>query len=52
MEVLKLMVQKLEVKQTELLGRGLEGIFVGHLGAILECQGDIMVAEVLLCGGV
>ena len=35
MEVLKLKVQKLEVQETELLGGGLEGILVGHLGAIV-----------------
>jgi hypothetical protein len=35
MEVLKLKVQKLEVQETELLGRGLERILMGHLGAIV-----------------
>ena len=35
MEVLKLKVQKLEVQETELLDRGLEGILVRHLGAIV-----------------
>ena len=34
MEVLKLNVQKLEVQEPELWGKGLEGILVGHLGAL------------------
>ena len=35
MEVPKLKVQMLEVQETELLDGGLEGILVGHLGAIV-----------------
>ena len=47
MEVLKQMVQKLEVQEPDLWREGLEGILVGHLGALGggEGEGDLAILK-------